>query len=68
MDTQDTFVFYMCIQKLYHIMDKLIMNKKNIYTDKLIDIVEKATNPMHKVYTIILYNFKNMIKKEKNFL
>ncbi|AWU43711.1 uroporphyrinogen-III C-methyltransferase [Blattabacterium sp. (Cryptocercus kyebangensis)] len=68
METKDTLVFYMCVHKLYHIMDKLMMNKRNLYTDKLIAIVEQATTPMQKVYTSTLYNFKDMIKKEKKFL
>lgn len=66
--TSDTLVFYMCIQKLNYIFDRLIMNKRNIYTDKLVAIVEQATTPMQKVYTSSLYNCKELIKKEKKFL
>ncbi|WP_185849572.1 uroporphyrinogen-III C-methyltransferase [Blattabacterium cuenoti] len=68
MNTSDTLVFYMCIQKLDFIFDKLIMNKRNIYTDKLVAIVEQATTPMQKVYTSSLYNCKELIRKEKKFL
>ncbi|WP_185881694.1 uroporphyrinogen-III C-methyltransferase [Blattabacterium cuenoti] len=70
LNTSDTLVFYMCIQKLDYIFDKLIMNQRNIYTDKdkLVAIVEQATTPMQKVYTSSLYNCKELIRKEKKFL
>ncbi|WP_185866367.1 hypothetical protein [Blattabacterium cuenoti] len=48
MKTSDTLlVFYMCIQKLDYIFDKLIMNKKNIYTDKLVEKAEKPANILY---------------------
>ncbi|WP_185852559.1 uroporphyrinogen-III C-methyltransferase [Blattabacterium cuenoti] len=68
LNTSDTLVFYMCIQKLSYIFDRLIMNKRNIYTDKLIAIVEQATTPMQKVYTSSLYNCKELIRKKNYFL
>ncbi|WP_185854605.1 hypothetical protein [Blattabacterium cuenoti] len=40
------------------------MNKRNIYTDKLVAIVELATRPMQKVYTSSFYNCKELIRKK----
>ncbi|AER40638.1 MAG: uroporphyrinogen-III C-methyltransferase [Flavobacteriales bacterium] len=68
--TKDTLVFYMCIKKLYYIIDKfmiLIKKKESCYSNKLIAIIEQATTPMQKVYTTTLYNCKKYLI-ERNFL
>ncbi|WP_185853120.1 uroporphyrinogen-III C-methyltransferase [Blattabacterium cuenoti] len=66
--TQDTLVFYMCIQKLYEIFDRLTKNKNFFYMNKLVAIIEQATTPMQRVYTSNLYNCKNLIKEKNHFM
>lgn len=63
--TKDTLVFYMCVEQLYNIFDKLINRKKYFINinEKLIAIIEQATTPMQKVYIVNLSNYRRISVK-----
>jgi len=58
--TNDTLVFYMSVETLNNVVDKLTYNK--IAPDKLVAIIEQATTPLQKVHTLDLYSYKEKFK------
>lgn len=63
--TNDTLVFYMSVETLGALVDKLTSN--GIASDKLLAIVEQATTPLQNVHTSSLYDFRDQLG-DKSFL
>lgn len=63
--TNDTLVFYMSVETLGALVDKLTAN--GIASDKFMAIVEQATTPLQNVYTCNLYDYRNKLG-DKSFL
>jgi uroporphyrin-III C-methyltransferase len=63
--TNDTLVFYMSVETLGALVDKLTSN--GIASDKLLAIVEQATTPLQNVHTCSLYDFRDQLG-DKSFL
>jgi uroporphyrin-III C-methyltransferase len=63
--TDDTLVFYMSVETLGVLVDKLTEN--GIASDKLLAVVEQATTPLQNVYTCSLYDYKEKLG-DKAFL
>jgi uroporphyrin-III C-methyltransferase/precorrin-2 dehydrogenase/sirohydrochlorin ferrochelatase/uroporphyrin-III C-methyltransferase len=57
--TDDTLVFYMSVETLSALIDKLIEN--GIASDKLLAVVEQATTPLQNVYTCSLYDYREKL-------
>lgn len=58
--TNDTLVFYMSLETLPGVIEKLAAN--NIDKDKLVAIIEQATTPCQKVHITGLYEFADNYK------
>ena len=63
--TNDTLVFYMSVDTLGALVNKLTSN--GIDSDKLLAIVEQATTPLQNVYTCSLYDYMDQLG-DKSFL
>ena len=57
--TNDTLVFYMSVDTLSALVEKLTAN--GIAPDKLLAVVEQATTPLQNVYTCSLYNYRELL-------
>ncbi len=59
-ETDDTLVFYMSVETLPHLVDKLITN--HIVEEKLLAVIEQATTPMQRVHTCTVYEYSQKLK------
>jgi uroporphyrin-III C-methyltransferase/precorrin-2 dehydrogenase/sirohydrochlorin ferrochelatase/uroporphyrin-III C-methyltransferase len=57
--TNDTLVFYMSVETLGALVNKLTAN--GIDPDKLLAVVEQATTPLQNVHTCSLYDYKEKL-------